>query len=79
MLTQHDRVAVLGALRRIEAELGQIAPWLDDNEHERAAVLVEDAWRDLLAAQALIDRDPEQIRRIVTHGQALSSSGQDRM
>ena len=73
MLNQHDRVAVLGALQRIEAELAQIAPWLSAQDHERASVLVEDAWRDVLAAQALIDRDVRQVKAIVPDGRALQN------
>ena len=67
-----ERMAVLGALQRIERELAQIAPWLDDNEQPRASVLLEDAWRDVLAAQALIDRDVYQVKTIVPDGRALT-------
>ena len=58
---QGDRVAALAELARIEHVLSQMGSWLDDLGHERAAVLIEDAWRDVLAAQALIDRDPARV------------------
>lgn len=34
-------------------------------------MLIEDAWRDVLAAQALIDRDPARVKLIVPDGRAL--------
>lgn len=69
---QADRVAALAELRRIEHVLSQMGSWLDDQGCERAAVLIEDAWREVLAAQALIDRDPAQVKRIVPDGRALA-------
>lgn len=73
-MQQADRVAALAELARIEHVLAMIAPWLDDQGHERAAVLIEDAWRDVLAASALIDRDPGRIKVIVPDGRALAAS-----
>ena len=35
-------------------------------------MLCEDAWRDVLAASALIDRDPRQVLKIVPNGRALA-------
>jgi hypothetical protein len=32
--------------------------WLDGQGHEQAAVLVEDAWRDVCAVQHVLDPEP---------------------
>lgn len=74
-MQQSDRVAVLGALERIEAELSRIAPWLDDQGYSRASVLAEDAVRSLWACQLLIDRDPDRAKLLAPHGRALNGSG----
>lgn len=71
-MQQADRVAALAELARIETTLAQMAGWLDDQGHERAAVLVEDAWRDVCAVQHLIDRDPGRVKAIVSDGRALA-------
>lgn len=65
-----ERTAALAELAAIEHTLNEMAVWLGRCGHEQAAVLLEDAWRDVLAAGALLDRDPAQVRRIVPHGQA---------
>jgi hypothetical protein len=69
----HERMAALAELRRIERVLAQMAPWLDKHRQERVAVLLEDAWRDVCAAQHLLDRDPAQVKRLVPDGRALSA------
>jgi hypothetical protein len=69
---QRERMAALAELQRVEQVLNQMAGWLDECGHERPAVLLEDAWRDVLAAQALLDRDPRQVLKIVPHGRALA-------
>jgi hypothetical protein len=71
-LSQRDRMAVLDEPARIEGTLAQISGWLP-REHDRAAVLLEDAWRDVLAAQCLIDRDPARVKQVVPDGRALAA------
>ena len=71
-MQQGERVAALAELARIEHVLSLMGSWLDDQRgYERASVLIEDAWRDVLAAQALIDRDPGRVKAIVPDGRAL--------
>ena len=57
-LSTAHRQLVLGRLAQIEAELGDISRWLDQHGAEKPAILVEDCWRNILAAQALLSRDP---------------------
>jgi len=70
-MEQAHRVQVLAELSRIETTLAQMAGWMDDQDAERVAVLLEDAWRDVCAAQHLLDRDPRQVLRMVPNGWAL--------
>lgn len=67
-MQQRDRIQVLDTLAAMEAELSQISIWLDREDQERAAVLCQEAWRSLLAAQMLIDRDAERVRGLVPRG-----------
>jgi hypothetical protein len=64
---QGDRRQVLGTLAAMEAELAAIASWLDDQGQERAGILCQEAWRNLLAAQMLLSRDPGAVRGLVPH------------
>lgn len=63
-----ERAAALAELAAMERELGQMAGWLDGAGYERAAVLLEDAQRSLLAVQCLIDRDARRVLALVPHG-----------
>jgi cell division protein YceG involved in septum cleavage len=49
----------LAELARIDQTLSQMAEWLDEAGEERAAVLLEDAWKAVLAAGSLIERDTQ--------------------
>ena len=62
---------VLAALAAMEREAALIASWLDGQDAERAAILVGDCWRNLLAAQMLLSRDPGAVRGLVPDGRAL--------
>jgi hypothetical protein len=56
-LAREHRAMVLARLGEIELELGQISAWLDAQGEEKASILTEDAWRDIMAAQHLLERD----------------------
>jgi hypothetical protein len=64
----------LGTVQAMEHELNQMAVWLDGAGYERAAVLLEDAQRSLLAGQCLIDRDARRVLKMVPRGR-LTGAG----
>jgi hypothetical protein len=64
-LTREDRRAALAELVRTEETLAQMAGWLDDHDEERAAILLEDAWRSVLAAGWMIERGDADTARLM--------------
>jgi hypothetical protein len=64
----HERMLALSELDAMERALGQMAHWLDKEGYERCGVLLADAQRSLLAAQLLLDRDPDRVRLLVPKG-----------
>jgi len=71
-LSQADRAMVLARLAELEDELGQISAWLDQQGCEKPSILVEDAWRSIMAAQHLLERDLVARARMV-HGRVITS------
>jgi hypothetical protein len=63
-LTNRERLAAVDALEAIEEQLGQCAGWLDDANEVRAAAMIMDAQRSLLAACHLLQ--PPTPRELTT-------------
>ncbi len=74
-LSQSHRQMAIAELERIEETLSQLSAWLDGLGLEQPAILIEDSWRNILAAQRLLQRDPAARARLV-HGR-LSGDGRE--
>jgi hypothetical protein len=55
-LTRADRGQVIAALERAGDELAQISTWLSRADEDKAAILLEEAWRDVSAAGWVLER-----------------------
>ena len=67
-MTPGERAQALAELDGMERELGLMATWTDTEGYERVGVLLSDAQRSLLAAQLLLDRDPDRVLGLVPKG-----------
>lgn len=59
-LTRADRETAITALERIADEAAAIATWLGLQDEDRAAILLESAWRDISAAAWALERPVRQ-------------------
>ena len=55
IITPAERAQAAEALEAIRDQLGQISNWLSMGDQDRAAILLEDAWRDISAACWVLD------------------------
>jgi hypothetical protein len=55
-LAHADRDAAIAEIERISDTLSQLATWLGAQSEDQAAILLEDAWRDLNAAAHVLER-----------------------
>ena len=51
-----EREAAIAELERVSGVLAQLATWFSGNDEDQAAILAEDAWRDLQAACHVLER-----------------------
>jgi len=72
-LSPREYGLALAELERIEGILARMSSSLDDHGHERPAILLENAWRDVLATQHLLDRDAHAVLRMIQHQRALAA------
>jgi hypothetical protein len=56
MLTADQRQQAVARLDQLADELGQIATWLSRSDEDQAAILIEEAWRDMMAASHVLTR-----------------------
>jgi hypothetical protein len=57
-VTPHDREQALAELERIAYTLTQMSQWLGSAGEQRSAVMLEEAWKNVVAAGWLIQRQP---------------------
>jgi len=71
-ITPQDRGQALAELERIAQTLTQMSEWLGWAGEERAGVMLEEAWKNVLAAGWLLQRTPA---RALPPGQAAGPAG----
>ena len=57
-VTPHDRETALAELERIAYTLTQMSQWLGSAGEQRPAVMLEEAWKNVVAAGWLIQHSP---------------------
>lgn len=55
-LTAAERELAIAELERVADTLAKLSTWLGSRSEDQAAILIEDAWRDLNAAAHVIER-----------------------
>jgi len=65
----HDRGKALAELERIAETLTQMSQWLGSGGEQRSAVMLEEAWKNVVAAGWLIQRSHAR-NAVPTHRRA---------
>ena len=73
-ITLHDREKALAELERIAHTLTQMSEWLGGSGEQRAGAMLEEAWKNVVAAGWLLQRRPARAATL-THGQAAGLDG----
>ena len=73
-ITPQEREKALAELERIDQTLLQMSQWLVDAGEERAAIMLEEAWKNVAAAAWLIQRDPAR-HAALTHRRPAELDG----
>jgi hypothetical protein len=72
-ITPHDRGQALAELERIAHTLTQMSEWIGNAGEERAGAMLEEAWKNVVAAGWLLQRNPA--RTALPPGRAAGSNG----
>jgi hypothetical protein len=73
-VTPHDREQALAELERIAYTLTQMSQWLGSAGEQRSAVMLEEAWKNVVAAGWLLQRNPARTAALPP-GQAPGPNG----
>jgi hypothetical protein len=73
-ITPQDRGKALAELERIAHTLTQMSEWLGHAGEERAGAMLEEAWKNVVAAGWLLQRAPAGPAAL-TNGQAAGPNG----
>ena len=73
-IAPQDRGKALAELERIAHTLTQMSEWLGDAGEERAGAMLEDAWKNAVAAGWLLQRSPTRTAALPP-GQAAGPNG----
>jgi hypothetical protein len=73
-ITPHDRGKALAELERIAHTLTQMSEWLGGAGEERSGVMLEEAWKNVVAAGWLLQRNPARTAAL-PNGQAAGPNG----
>jgi hypothetical protein len=73
-IAPQDRGKALAELERIAHTLTQMSEWLGDAGEERAGAMLEEAWKNVVAAGWLLQRSPTRTAAL-TQRQAAGLDG----
>jgi hypothetical protein len=73
-IAPHDRGQALAELERIAHTLTQMSEWLGHAGEERAGAMLEEAWKNVVAAGWLLQRNPARTAALPP-GQAPGPNG----